>query len=394
MSFSFEIKYLTDLKALRSLDTKELEKLVHKYPYFQSAHILLAKHYYETDNTHYEGYLKKASSYAVDRSRLFEIVHEWKEEIVEKATEVVPEAIIEEEIVESPAADIVEEIIEEETVEEVTIEETKEEIKLPMDFDPSSIDDTIASLIDQAEDAIAATEENNIDPLAEQIIEETNIIATEIAIEEVLAAEEITEEEKEEETIETTAALPETHTGEKRSFLDWIKTYNDIESPALGNENQILDEQVIIEETITPEIKEEPVEEEEESVIETTDEVAEDEEETIEFQATYSLPNRTPLQSFVDKEEEESKDIIDDFISLDLQKTITPQLEEKEAQKPARKPKANNKQFGMVSETLAIIYAKQGQLEQAIEIYQQLILQEPKKSTYFVGQIKKLQNLL
>jgi tetratricopeptide (TPR) repeat protein len=389
MSFSFEIKYLTDLKALRSIDTKELEKLVHKYPYFQSAHILLAKHYYETDNTHYEGYLKKASSYAVDRSRLFEIVHEWKEEVVEKATEAVPEAIIEEEIIESPAADIVEEIIEEETVEEVTIEETKEEIKLPMDFDPSSIDDTIGSLIDQAEDAIAATEENNVDPLAEQIIEETNIIATEIAIEEVLA----TEEEKEEETIETTAALPETHTGEKRSFLDWIKTYNDIESNALGNKNPALEEQVIIEETITPEIKEEPVEEEE-SVIETTDEVVEDEGETIEFQATYSLPNRTPLQSFVDKEEEESKDIIDDFISLDLQKTIAPQLEEKEAQKPARKPKVSNKQFGMVSETLAIIYAKQGQLEQAIEIYQQLILQEPKKSTYFVGQIEKLQNLL
>ena len=393
MSFSFEIKYLTDLKALRSLDTKELEKLVHKYPYFQSAHILLTKHYYETDNTHYEGYLKKASSYAVDRSRLFEIVHEWKEEIVEKATEVVPEAIIEEEIVESPAADIVEEIIEEETVDEVTIEETKEEIKLPMDFDPSSIDDTISSLIDQAEDAIAATEEHNVDPLAEQIIEETNSIAAEIAIEEVLATEEITEEEKEEETIETTAALPETHTGEKRSFLDWIKTYNDIESPALGNENPALEEQVIIEETITPEIKEEPFEEEE-PVIETTDEVVKDEEETIEFQATYSLPNRTPLQSFVDKEEEESKDIIDDFISLDLQKTITPQLEEKEAQKPARKPKSSNKQFGMVSETLAIIYAKQGQLEQAIEIYQQLILHEPKKSTYFVGQIEKLQNLL
>ncbi len=99
----------------------------------------------------------------------------------------------------------------------------------------------------------------------------------------------------------------------------------------------------------------------------------------LSLKATYSLPNRTPLQSFVDKEEEESKDIIDDFISLDLQKTITPQLEEKEAQKPSRKPKAYNKQFGMVSETLAIIYAKQGQLEQAIEIYQQLILQEPKK---------------
>lgn len=388
MSFSFEIKYLTDLKALRSLDTKELEKLVHKYPYFQSAHILLAKHYYETDNTHYEGYLKKASSYAVDRSRLFEIVHEWKE-----VGEAVPEAIIEEEIVETPTAVITEEII-----EEVTVEETEEEIKLPIDFDPSSIDDTIASLIDQAEDAIAATEENNVDPLAEQIIEETNIIAAEIATEEVLATEEITEEEiteeeKEEEKIEAATALPETHTGEKRSFLDWIKTYNDIESPALGNENPALEEKVIIEETITPEIKEEPFEEEE-SVIETTDEVAEDEEETIEFQATYSLPNRTPLQSFVDKEEEESKDIIDDFISLDLQKTIAPQLEEKEAQNPARKPKANNKQFGMVSETLAIIYAKQGQLEQAIEIYQQLILQEPKKSAYFVGQIEKLQNLL
>jgi len=62
MSLSFDKKYYTDLNALRKLDTKELEKLVQKHPYFQTAHILLAKHYYEKENSLYEPYLKKAAS--------------------------------------------------------------------------------------------------------------------------------------------------------------------------------------------------------------------------------------------------------------------------------------------------------------------------------------------
>jgi pentatricopeptide repeat protein len=46
----------------------------------------------------------------------------------------------------------------------------------------------------------------------------------------------------------------------------------------------------------------------------------------------------------------------------------------------------------IVTETLARIHANQGNIDKAIEVYEQLRLQYPKKSRYFVNKIKELKD--
>ena len=44
----------------------------------------------------------------------------------------------------------------------------------------------------------------------------------------------------------------------------------------------------------------------------------------------------------------------------------------------------------IVTENLALINARQGNIQKAISIYEQLILKSPQKKTYFAAQIEKL----
>lgn len=77
------------------------------------------------------------------------------------------------------------------------------------------------------------------------------------------------------------------------------------------------------------------------------------------------------------------------------QETLTPPKERKGKQKVSEiASKSIKSQSRVASETLAQILEKQGLTDQAIKMYEQLILTFPEKNAYFAAKIENLKNLL
>lgn len=90
------------------------------------------------------------------------------------------------------------------------------------------------------------------------------------------------------------------------------------------------------------------------------------------------------------QEKAQTQKLIDEFIQNDPQIPRSDQMAFDNPVDAARMSIVDNEEF--VTETLAKIYANQGNTGKAISVYKKLMLKYPEKKTYFAGLIQKLKN--
>lgn len=185
-------------QTLNQFSTTELENLIEKFPYFQQAHLLLAKKYQQQSNPKFDQQLQLAALYTQDRELLFSIFNE-KEIAIHVSVQQLTEEINAQAFADIPA-------VEEQTV----IEEVKTETREPV-------------LEAQQPEVELLVEEKVDEEKVEEIIEtkEHEVIRT--GLEPVTENSEplINETERE-------FSASEPHT-----FDEWLKVYSQAETPKI-----------------------------------------------------------------------------------------------------------------------------------------------------------------
>ncbi|RIV21444.1 hypothetical protein DYU11_18735 [Fibrisoma montanum] len=99
-----------------------------------------------------------------------------------------------------------------------------------------------------------------------------------------------------------------------------------------------------------------------------------------------------PVTSLVDPERQRQQDLIDSFIQNEPQipRIRNKVMDSNEPQEDLTKRSQLASKGGLVTEAFAIILQKQGKIDKAVEIYQQLILKNPQKKAYFAAKISEL----
>jgi hypothetical protein len=119
----------------------------------------------------------------------------------------------------------------------------------------------------------------------------------------------------------------------------------------------------------------------------------------LSFQSEYRLePTETTEETMgeiarsMQHQPEKKQTLIEKFLEA---RPSMPPVKESESTSPldsSNPPEQEDEDF--VTETLALIYARQGYHKKAIQIFGKLSLKYPEKSTYFAGQIEKIKILM
>ncbi len=370
---------ILDTTSCTSEDVRKLAELMELYPYVSSFPILYLKALANSKDVRLESEIEKYAYRISSRAVLFELLHPRFE------VEIAPQAqtVIQEEVKNTIQETIV---IEEERVPEAPVE-----------------------IIEEIENPISETievEEKIIPEIQVEIVEEIeNPISETIEIKEEIVPEDQAEigEEIEKPVLETVEVEEETIPEEESE--DFKKENDQLE--------QLIQASAISSSFMETNFHEEEKETKLELEIEKTPEsefVAEKKIEKIttfekteikpkserSFSSWLSLGATTsavnPIEKKVIKEETKQPEIEEETKKIEYYNFDKPK---KEFYSPVKKAKESLSENNMpVSETLAKIFALQGNYPKSIYVYEQLILIFPEKKSFFATQIKNLKKKL
>ncbi len=378
---------------LNNKASKMLETLLHEFPYCQTAQLLYLKSLHNEKNIHYHNRLKIAAAYSADRRILYKFIMqpELKAKInkVEKDLQITIKPIQAESVIapgETPK------IVENKKEEQ---QKVKDNTQLPKPEKKTEITET--AVLNTVEIKSTETKEETSkekSPVVEKKQEE-KLIHDKISKDILVKTPEISKEEKqvESETVhlskEENSEKGNADKENKNSLPGIINTQEEQDESTIFNGISILETEVLneaIQVAIEHDLSQIPIIENKKKQEKLNDSFAEE-------KHTFSQWMKTLSKKDEKKHSEEINSVgpANDLIAKFIQEE--PKIKPKKTAffspvNLARMSVVENDNF--VTETLAKVYAKQGNFTKAIKIYENLILKYPEKSTYFAALIKEI----
>lgn len=418
---------ILDTTSCTSEDVRKLAELMELYPYVSSFPILYLKALANSKDVRLESEIEKYAYRISSRAVLFELLHpRFEVEIAPETQTVIQEEVknpiqetieVEEERVPEAPVEIVEEIekpfletieVEEEIIpeaEEEIVEKVEKPVSEIIEVEEEIILETQAEIVEEVENPFSETVE-----VEEEIIPEVNEEIEKPVLETIEVDEEVVPEVRtenveviEKPVVETIEVEEEIVPVEK---IEDFKKENDqleqlIQAAAISSsfmETNFHEEEK--ETKLEPEIEKTPESEfvaekkiEKITIIEKTEIETKSERSFsswLSLGATTSAVN--PIETKVIKEETKQPEIEEEPKKIEYYNFEKPK---KEFYSPVKKAKESLSENNMpVSETLAKIFALQGNYPKSIYVYEQLILIFPEKKSFFATQIKNLKKKL
>lgn len=370
---------ILDTTSCTSEDVRKLAELMELYPYVSSFPILYLKALANSKDVRLESEIEKYAYRISSRAVLYELLNpRFEAEIAPKT-----QAVIQEEVKNTIQETIV---IEEEIVPEAPVE-IVEEIEKPfletIEVEEETIPEVQAEIVEEVEKLVLETikvEEELTPEVKAEIAEEVEkpVLETIEVEEEIVPVEKSEDFKKENDQLEQliqaaaiSSSFMETnfHEEEKETKLEL-----EIEKTP---DSEIVAEKKIEKITIVEKTEIEPKSERSFS-------------SWLSLGATTSAIN--PIETKVIKKETKEPEIEEEPKKIEYYNFEKPK---KEFYSPVKKAKESLSENNMpVSETLAKIFALQGNYPKSIYVYEQLILIFPEKKSFFATQIKNLKKKL